>query len=181
MGGWYREGVDVNQEVMAVSEDIKAGKSSLEVDYGMSKAAKEKVEARYKKQAKPSKKNPGQLDPRTVTKEDVVELLNNVNLGAYDDNTYIPLRINTPAALIYWAKKKLNDVIDNNPIAMSAGKAYQAMAQRRLGDESRPHKLSVPDMVSIIEAMNDPQYIVYQGGNGRYVEVINYNAEDGKD
>ena len=55
MGGWYREGVDVNQEVMAVSEDIKAGKSSLDVDYGMSKASKEKVEARYKKQAK--KKN----------------------------------------------------------------------------------------------------------------------------
>ena len=52
MGGWYRQGVDVNQEVMAVSEDIKAGKSSLDVDYGMSKAAKEKAEARYKKQAK---------------------------------------------------------------------------------------------------------------------------------
>ena len=133
-----------------------------------------------KKQAKPSKKNPEQLDPRTVTREDVVELLNNVNLGAYDDNTYIPLRISTPAALIYWAKKKLDDVIDNNPIAMSAGKAYQAMAQRRLGDESRPHKLSVPNMISIIEAMNDPQYIVYQGGNGRYVEVLNYNTEDGK-
>ena len=55
MGGWYRQGVDVNQEVMAVSEDIKAGKSSLDVDYGMSKAGKERVEERYKKQAK--KKN----------------------------------------------------------------------------------------------------------------------------
>ena len=52
MGGWYRQGVDVNQEVMAVAEDIKAGKSSLDVDYGMSKTAKEKAEARYKKQAK---------------------------------------------------------------------------------------------------------------------------------
>ncbi len=52
MGGWYRQGVDVNQEVMAVSEDIKAGKSSLDVDYGMSKSVKEKVEQRYKKQAK---------------------------------------------------------------------------------------------------------------------------------
>ena len=180
MGGWYRQGIDVNQEVMAVSEDIKAGKSSLDVDYGMSKAAKEKAEARYKKQAKPSKKNPEQLDPRTVTREDVEELLNNVNLGAYDDNTYIPLRISTPSVLIYWAKKKLDDVIDNNPIAMSAGKAYQAMAQRRLGDEARPHKLSVPDMISIIEEMNNPRYIVYQESNGRYVEVIENVTEDGK-
>ena len=53
MGGWYRQGVDVNQEVMAVSEDIKAGNSSLDVDYGMSKASKEKVEQRYKRQEKP--------------------------------------------------------------------------------------------------------------------------------
>ena len=60
MGGWYRQGVDVNQEVMAVSEDIKAGKSSLDVDYGMSKAAKEKAEARYKKQAKKKDVNPYQ-------------------------------------------------------------------------------------------------------------------------
>jgi hypothetical protein len=54
MGGWYRQGVDVNQEVMAVSEDIKAGKSSLDVEYGMSKAGKERVEQRYKKQLKKS-------------------------------------------------------------------------------------------------------------------------------
>jgi hypothetical protein len=52
MGGWYRQGVDVNQEVMAVSEDIEAGLSSLDVDYGMSKTAKERVEQRYKKQVK---------------------------------------------------------------------------------------------------------------------------------
>ncbi len=180
MGGWYRQGVDVNQEVMAVSEDIKAGKSSLDVDYGMSKAGKERVEQRYKKQAKPSKKNPRYLDPRTVTEADVVELLDNVNMGAYHDNTHIPIRISTPPMLIYWANKKRGDVIDNNPISMSAGKAYQAMAQRRLGDDSRPHKLSVGDMISIIKSMNDPRYIVYQKGNGRYVEVINYNAEDGK-
>lgn len=47
MGGWYRQGVDVNQEVLAVAKDIEMGKSSLDVDYGMSKASKEKVEAKY--------------------------------------------------------------------------------------------------------------------------------------
>ena len=34
MGGWYRAGVDVNQEVLAVKKDIEDGKSSLDVDYG---------------------------------------------------------------------------------------------------------------------------------------------------
>lgn len=47
MGGWYRQGVDVNQEVMQVSQDIAEGKSSLDVDYGMNKKSKEKVSEHY--------------------------------------------------------------------------------------------------------------------------------------
>ena len=73
MGGWYRQGVDVNQEVMAVSEDIKAGKSSLDVDYGMSKAAKEKVEEKYKpsikKQAKKIKAGMSEAERYSVLKD----------------------------------------------------------------------------------------------------------------
>ena len=73
MGGWYREGVDVNQEVMAVSEDIKAGKSSLEVDYGMSKAAKEKAEAKYKKQEIKSS-----MSNSVFTEEEMLNIRKNV-------------------------------------------------------------------------------------------------------
>ena len=40
MGGWYQQGVDVNQEVLAVSQDIVEGKTSLDVDYGMNKNIK---------------------------------------------------------------------------------------------------------------------------------------------
>ena len=40
MGGWYREGVDPDQEAMAVASDIEAGKTSSEVDYGMNRKAK---------------------------------------------------------------------------------------------------------------------------------------------
>lgn len=85
MGGWYRQGVDVNQEVMAVSEDIKAGKSSLDVDYGMSKAAKEKAEARYKKQAKKPIEVPG--TNKTLSQTFVDNTLNSFNienLGNYE-------------------------------------------------------------------------------------------------
>lgn len=133
-----------------------------------------------KKQAKPSKKDPRYLDPRTITEADVVELLNNVNMGAYHDNTYIPIRTSTPPMLIYWAKLKMGDVIDNNPIVMSVQKAHQAMAREGMDETGRPHELSVNDMVSIIKKMNDPRYIVYQGSNGRYVEVIDYATEDGR-
>ena len=59
MGGWYRAGVDVNQEVLAVKKDIEDGKSSLDVDYGMNQLLKEKQSDKYgiKKQAKSANGN----------------------------------------------------------------------------------------------------------------------------
>lgn len=47
MGGWYRKGIDVNQEVLAVAKDIEKGKSSLDVDYGMNAKAKQKQMDKY--------------------------------------------------------------------------------------------------------------------------------------
>ena len=133
-----------------------------------------------KQQARPSEKDPRLLDPRTVTKADVLEMLNNVMAGKYYGNTYIPLRIGTPAVLIHWAEKRRGDIIDNNPIAMSAEKAYQAMARKGQDINGRPHELSPDDIVSIIESMSDPEYIVYQEANGRYVEVVSYDTDDGR-
>ncbi len=132
--------------------------------------------------AKVSKKDPTKLDPRTVTREDVREMLTEAKRedSIYYDNTYIPLRINTPFVLIQSAKEKRGDVIDNNPIAISAGKAYQAMSEKTRNNKDRPHKLSVDDMLSIIEAMDDPLYVVYQGINGRYVMVVEYETIEKK-
>ncbi len=48
MGGWYKTGIDADAEADAVASDIEAGKSSLDVDYGMNAAAKAKVAEHYK-------------------------------------------------------------------------------------------------------------------------------------
>ncbi|MBQ3146790.1 MAG: hypothetical protein IJB91_03585 [Oscillospiraceae bacterium] len=129
-------------------------------------------------QAKPSTKNPDKLDPRTVSKADVLELLKKVENGDIYGNTYIPVRINTPATLIYWAKKKKGDIIDNNPIAISADKAYNAMT--REGEENgRLNRLSPKEIIAMIEGMNDPRYIVYQNVNDRYVLVVEFGTESG--
>ncbi|MBQ9860950.1 MAG: hypothetical protein IJO75_01690 [Clostridia bacterium] len=131
-----------------------------------------------KKQAK--KKGNGKFDPRTVTEEDVRELLEGVRSGRIYGHTYFPIRTNTPYPLIHWAKSRRGDVIDNNPIAIDAEKAYQAMARSGQDTEGRPHKMSVDDIISVIKGMSDPQYIVYQGGNDRYVEVIGYTSRSGR-
>lgn len=47
MGGWYKNDVDINAEVDIVAADIEAGKSSVDVPYGMNRQAKEKVEKKY--------------------------------------------------------------------------------------------------------------------------------------
>lgn len=47
MGSWYREGVDVEQEAMQVADDIRAGKSSLDVEYGMNSRAKLRQAQKY--------------------------------------------------------------------------------------------------------------------------------------
>ena len=126
-----------------------------------------------------SKKQPGRLDPRTVTKADVVDMLHKVEEGAISGNTYIPVRIGTPEKLIYWAEKRRGDVIDNNPIAISADKAYNAMNRAGETENGRPNMLSADEIVAMIEAMNDPQYIVYQEANDRYVEVVKFDTKTG--
>ena len=137
-------------------------------------------EAKVSHHARHSIKNPEKLDPRTVTEADVLKMLNDVRDGKYYDNTYIPVRINTPSALIYWAKERLGDVIDNNPIAISAGKAYQAMARSGEDIDGTPHELSPEDIVEIIRTMNKPRYIIFQGENERYAEVIQYETSTKK-
>ena len=129
-------------------------------------------------QAKPSVKDPDKLDPRTVTKADVLELLKQVENGDIYGNTYIPIRINTPATLIYWAKKKKGDIIDNNPIAISADKAYNAMT-REGENNGRLNRLSPNEIVAMVEGMNDPRYIVYQNVNDRYVLVVEFGTKAG--
>ena len=131
-------------------------------------------------QAKHSKKDARYLDPRTVTQDDVREMLQGVMDGIYFDDTYITIRANTPPKLIYWAKIKRGDVIENNPFAMSVKKAYGSM--NRIGEniDGTIRALSVDDMIALIKAMGDPSYIVYQEANDRYVEVVNFENENKK-
>ena len=64
MGGWYQQGVDVNQEVLAVSQDIVEGKTSLDVDYGMNKNIKLKQLEKHN-----IKKSARDSDGNTLSKE----------------------------------------------------------------------------------------------------------------
>lgn len=154
----------------------EAAKRSNELSKKAQKNTAEDSDAKY---ALKSKAQPGKLDPRTVTRNDVFMLLTQVENGAIYGNTYIPIRVGTPEKLIYWAKARRGDIIENRPIAISADKAYNAMNREGETGTGRENALSVDEMVSMVEAMSDPQYIVYQGANDRYVEVVQFSAKKG--
>ena len=115
-------------------------------------------------------------DPRNVTREDVRTELENAQNGLYVDGSYIPLRINTPSILINKVRdhSKGDVEIKNLPIIMNVGKVRQAMEETDDADvDNKAHGIDVDGMLTIVEKMNAPAYIVLQE-NGRYVEVVKY-------
>ena len=124
-----------------------------------------------KHQAKPSVKNPNVLDPRTITKMDVAEMLEGVKAGKYAENSYIPVRISTPG--IVQERLFARDV----PIIMPVSKVLQAFKEDGgavKGKNIRGHGLSTNQLIDIIVRMDSPDY-VYAQNNGRGVEVIRLN------
>ena len=113
-------------------------------------------------------------NPREVTESDVRYILDNIE--SYDKDSYFPVRVNTPHALIDAAKKR-GDIIENLPVVMQVKKAQQAMSDEAPRSSiERSHGLSSDDMIAILRAMDNPAYIVYQE-NGRYAEIVRFETE----
>ena len=137
------------------------------------------------RRALPSKKDPSKLDPRTVTREDVYNMLKNAEEGKYDEGKYIPVRIGTPAIVIEWIKKRVGKTIPNYPLIMQVKKITGALERRGFGDDGLPNRFEVDEIISIIEAMSNPSYIVHELPNkehteSRFAEVVKFNLKSGR-
>ena len=119
------------------------------------------------------------VDPTSVTEEEVKTLLERSAKKQYRDSTYLPVRINTPQILIDVAASR-GAKIENLPVVMQVEKIRQSMATeeewRAENKTSRAHDLSSDEVISIIKAMDQPKYIVYQTDNERYVEIVKYKS-----
>ena len=101
-----------------------------------------------------------------LTENDVKQFMKDAINGNLHEGTYFPARRNTPKILIESALNKNGDTIENLPIIIQVKKATA-------------HGISPEDMIAIVKAMDDPQYIIYQEDNDRYVEVVKYDASTG--
>ena len=119
------------------------------------------------------------VDPTSITEEEVKTLLERSAKKQYRDSTYLPVRINTPQILIDVAASR-GAKIENLPVVMQVEKIRQSMATeeewRAENKTSRAHDLSSDEVISIIKAMDQPKYIVYQTDNERYVEIVKYKS-----
>ncbi len=119
-----------------------------------------------------------------LTEDDLRYLLENVQNGIYDNDTYLPLRISTPEFFIdvvrVHSEGKYN--VMHVPMASRVKHLRQNMDEEdgaSYGNE-RPHNLSPDDIVTISKEMGHPAYIVLQE-NGRYAMVVSfYNGNNKK-
>ena len=125
-------------------------------------------EGGVKMQARRSLKNPNYLDPTTITKEDVREMLEKAKKGEYAENTYIPVRISTPGIV----QERL--FADNLPMAMPVKKArqeFKADLGPVKGKNVRGHELTVDELIYVIEQLDSPDYLFSQE-DGRGIAVL---------
>lgn len=124
------------------------------------------------------------VDPASVTEEDVRTLLDRAKRKEYKDGSYIPVRANTPRVLIEAAADN-GHTLRNVPFMMQVLKARQAMATplewaREGHFDSDAHDLTMDEIINIIYAMDSPKEIIYQSEDGRYVEVVEFEKQTGE-
>lgn len=154
--------VDAAQNYQAASEE------------GVNKQSEE-----IKKQAKALQRK----DPKTLREEDLINLLEFTRDKLLSDDTYIPVRINTPQILIAFAKE-YGYTLDNHPLAMRVYKARQAVSNEDIWDgdfKDKPHDLSPEEVVGIVRAMDNPSHLIFQTENERFAEIVKFKREGSKE
>lgn len=173
-----------------LSGDIKSGMSAEAIAKVMQKPVDNIIKTNIidsdytqpkniKKQAKTLQKK----DPTKLKEEELINLLEFTRDKVLDDDTFIPVRINTPQILIAFAKE-YGYTLDNHPLAMRVYKARQAVSNEENWDGSykdKPHDLLPEEVVGIIKAMNNPSYLVFQTENERFAEIVKFEKEGSKE
>lgn len=120
-------------------------------------------------------------DITKLTREDARELLEKASQGQFDTKTYIPIRVNTPAIVI-WASKKIPGLnLKNLPMLMEVGKVIQATEVEDDSDVSnKAHGLDVDTIMSIVESLDSPKEIYYQKDNKKITELLKIRFKDGR-
>ena len=182
MGGWYRAGVDVNQEVLDVKKDIEDGKSSLDVDYGMNKLLKEKQIDKHgiKKQAKANlngTSNDGYSEYNLpITFDDVKKIH-----GIYEQSGEISVKqFNSEQLKLAqkWAYKFYNDLGVKSPFFASWFGEWRAHQKHVFVDVLKMDRLDGKNPRGQFKN-KDTEWVINSSSVG-YDETISHSGKDKK-
>lgn len=118
-------------------------------------------------------------DPTKLKEEELTTLLGYTKDKMLADDTYIPMRVNTPKIIIAFAKE-FGYELENHPLAMQVYKARQALSNEENWDGSykdKPHDLSSEEIIGIIRAMDNPSHLIFQTENERFAEIVKFEKE----
>lgn len=121
-------------------------------------------------------------DVESITDEKAEELLEWAEYGEFYDNTYLPMRKDTPLILINSTKNLDTGEISNHPMIISVKKARQALTP--IGEyykgAGKGHGLERNQIVSAIRNIDNPKRLFYEKENNRYAVLVSYEGSKGK-
>lgn len=191
--GIQREIEGVFRRYNASSYESKQPRAILESnirdnDNGIGRRSSEEVDETERKNAirfsngvQYSDRNGNVKNAEELSENDFRDLLEKVQYGVLDGNSYVPMRISTPEFFrdVVFEHSKGNITVMDVPLAAQVEHLRQNMEEDEGASygENRPHDLSIDDVVTISREMGNPAYIVLQQ-NGRYAMVVSfYNKE----
>ncbi len=127
-----------------------------------------------------SDKNGNIKKAEEMSETDFHFLLEQVQYGVFDDDTYIPMRISTPEFFrdVVFEHSEGKITVMDVPLAAQVKHVAQNMEEEDYASygNARPHELSIDDVVSISKEMGHPAYIVLQK-NGRYAMIVSFYSD----
>ncbi len=117
----------------------------------------------------------------TITDERAKELLEWAEYGEYNDNTYIPMRKDTPSVLIASTKGRDTGEILDRPMLIPVGKARQSLTpegEYYKGD-GKGHGLERYQIVSAIRNLDKPKRLFFEKERNRYAALVSYEDSKG--
>lgn len=179
-GQMFAEWTEYHDQLTRLFSEAVADAADRSAQAARRTAQKENTpaEAEVKNMARRSTVDPRYLDPRTVTEQDVKDMLE-VGIYEYNARTYIPVRAMTPPIVSYELQNYLQ--VDDVPMLMMVGKARQMVEMdESIHDDRVDHAISSDQFISIMKNIADPLYVVYQKDNNRGAVITGYEGSHGK-
>ena len=122
--------------------------------------------------------NKAKKNPRNLTVEETVVLIERANHGYYSLKSYVPVRSKTPRLLINAAEAMGLPTVNDLPFISNVEHLQQTMdVEVAANDGKRGHALTATQIAQIINNLDNPSKIFFQEDNERYAVIVLFDND----